>query len=247
MNALVLAAGMGTRLGELTADRPKALVEVAGHTMLEHQIRRLKSAGFSRIAVNVHHFADKIISYLNANGNFGADIVISDERDLLLDTGGGIRKAFHLFQDDAPMLVHNVDIFSMTDLRTLYTSHLESRADITLLTADRRTSRYLHFDDKLRLRGWSNGKTGEIRSPFADFDESRCTPLAFQGIHILSRSVLPVLDSVSAERFSITDFYVDNAAALNIRTVCEDPKDWVDAGKPDALDYATKIALKSMG
>ena len=241
MNALILAAGLGTRLGELTSDRPKALVEVAGHTMLEYQIRRLQAAGFDRIAVNVHHFADKIVRFLQDNGNFGAEISVSDESGLLLDTGGGIRKAFHLFTDDAPLLVHNVDIFSTTDLRALYDSHRTGGADVTLLAADRITSRYLHFDDSMRLRGWSNCKSGEIRSPFPDFDITRCRRLAFQGIHVLSRSVLPMLNSIGSERFSITDFYVDSAAALDIRAVCARNGKWVDAGKPEALETAAEI------
>ena len=146
MNALILAAGLGTRLGSLTSDRPKALVEVEGRTMLEHQLRHLAAAGFDRFVINIHHFAGKVQEYLKQNGNFGLDITLSDESGLLLDTGGGIRKAMHLFTNDDPVLVHNVDIFSDTDLRSLYQGHIESGADATLLTARRNTSRYLYFD-----------------------------------------------------------------------------------------------------
>ena len=242
MNALILAAGLGTRLGTYTADRPKALVEVAGRTMLEHQLHRLHDAGFDRIVINVHHFADSICGFLRRHDNFGMDITISDESGQLLDTGGGIRQAFHLLQDDAPLLVHNVDIFSTTDLRALYDGHLSCGADATLLTAERSTSRYLHFDSDMRLRGWSNEKTGRTRSPFPDFDRSVCTPMAFQGIHVLSRSTLPLLDAVPADSFSITDFYVDNAARLRLRAVSESAGSWVDAGKPEALPRAAEIA-----
>ena len=112
MNALILAAGLGTRLGELTSDRPKALVEVAGRTMLEHQLHHLSAAGFDKFVINIHHFAASVREYLEAHGNFGLDIRLSDESGLLLDTGGGIRKAMRLFVDDQPVLVHNVDIFS---------------------------------------------------------------------------------------------------------------------------------------
>ncbi len=241
MNALILAAGFGTRLGQLTADRPKALVEVSGQTMLRHQLEKLHAAGFGHICINVHHFAEKIREYLSVNDNFGLDITISDESDQLLDTGGGIRKAFHLFCDESPLLVHNVDIFSTTDLRALYERHIESCADATLLTASRATSRYLHFDKDMRLRGWSNEKTGAVRSPFPDFKRSECKPLAFQGIHVLSRSTLRLLDQIEDKAFSITDFYVDNAARLNLQAVTENPEEWVDAGKPETLARAAEI------
>lgn len=246
MNALILAAGLGTRLGTLTADRPKALVDVAGRTMLEHQIARLRDAGFDHIVVNVHHFAGQVRDFLSRNRFFGMDITVSDESDMLLDTGGGIRKAFHLLRDDSPLLVHNVDIFSDTDLGALYRTHVESGADVTLLTASRSTSRYLYFDESMRLRGWGDSRTGETRSPFSGFDRSRCRPLAFQGIHVLSHSVLPLLDEVGDERFSITDFYVGNAARLNLLAADGSNERWVDAGKPEALPIAEQIALNNI-
>ena len=241
MNALILAAGLGTRLGTYTANRPKALVEVNGRTILEHQLRHLAAAGFDRFVINIHHFADKVQEYLKQNGNFGLDITLSDESSLLLDTGGGIRQAMHLFQDDAPLLVHNVDIFSNTDLRSLYQTHIKSGADATLLTARRNTSRYLYFNNMGALCGWSNEKTGEVRSPLSDFDKTKFTPYAFQGIHVISKSVLPLLDAIPEQRFGITDFYVNNAGRLNLQMVESDPSQWVDAGKPEALDKASQI------
>lgn len=241
MNALILAAGLGTRLGDLTSDRPKALVEVSGKTMLEHQLRHLSAAGFDRFVINIHHFAPKVKAFLDEHRNFGLDIRLSDESDLLLDTGGGVRKAMKLFGNDEPVLVHNVDIFSSTDLRKLYKGHLESEADSTLLVAQRPTSRYLYFDSGSMLRGWSNEKTGQVRSPYPEFDKTGYTPYAFQGIHVLSPSLLPLLDEIPEQRFSITDFYVDNAARLRLRSVVEDAKEWVDAGKPEALDRAAQI------
>lgn len=241
MNALILAAGLGTRLGTYTADRPKALVEVNGRTMLEHQLCHLSAAGFDRFVINIHHFAGKVQEYLRQNGNFGLDITLSDESSLLLDTGGGIRQAMHLLQDDAPLLVHNVDIFSNTDLKALYDTHIKSGADATLLTARRSTSRYLYFNNKGALCGWSNEKTGEVRSPLSDFDKTKFTPYAFQGIHIISKSVLPLLDAIPEQRFGITDFYVSNAGRLNLQMVESDPSQWVDAGKPEALERAAQI------
>ena len=241
MNALILAAGLGTRLGTFTADRPKALVEVEDRTMLEHQLRHLSSAGFDRFVINIHHFAGKVKEYLDANSNFGLDITLSDESSLLLDTGGGIRQAMHILQDDSPLLVHNVDIFSNTDLKSLYETHLESGADATLLTARRTTSRYLYFNDESKLCGWSNEKTGDVRSPLDGFDKTQFTPYAFQGIHVISRSVLPLLDAIPEPRFSITDFYVTNAARLNLQMVGSDASKWVDAGKPETLQTAAQI------
>lgn len=244
MNALILAAGLGTRLGSLTSDRPKALVEVEGRTMLEHQLRHLSDAGFNRFVINIHHFAGKVREFLETNRNFGLDITLSDESGLLLDTGGGIRKAMHLFMNNDPVLVHNVDIFSNTDLRTLYQTHIESGADATLLTARRNTSRYLYFDADDKLCGWSNEKTGEVRSPLSDFDKTRYTPYAFQGIHVISKSVLPLLDSVPEPKFGITDFYVSNAGRLNLSKAQSDPSRWVDAGKPETLAKAAQIIGK---
>ncbi len=241
MNALILAAGLGTRLGDLTSDRPKALVEVCGRTMLEHQLRHLSAAGFDRFVINIHHFAPKVRAFLEEHQNFGLDIRLSDETDLLLDTGGGIRKAMRLFDDEQPVLVHNVDIFSSVDLKALYSGHIESGADSTLLVAQRSTSRYLYFDNSGMLCGWSNEKTGQVRSPYPGFDKSQFTPCAFQGIHVVSRTLLPLLDEVPEPRFSITDFYVDNAARLRLRSVLSDPGNWVDAGKPETLERASQI------
>lgn len=241
MNALILAAGLGTRLGEYTQDRPKALVEVNGRTMLEHQLRHLQTAGFDRFVINIHHFAPKVKAFLEDHNNFGLDIRLSDETDLLLDTGGGIRKAMRMFDNEEPVLVHNVDIFSGVDLKALYCGHVESGADATLVVAERSTSRYLYFDDGSMLRGWSNEKTGQVRSPYSGFDKTAFLPRAFQGIHVVSRSLLPLLDEIAEPKFSITDFYVDNAARLRLRSVLSDHTNWVDAGKPESLERAAQI------
>lgn len=241
MNALILAAGLGTRLGDLTSDRPKALVEVCGRTMLEHQLQHLSAAGFDSFVINIHHFAPKVRAFLEEHDNFGLDIRLSDESDLLLDTGGGIRKAMRLFDNEQPVLVHNVDIFSSVDLKAFYNGHIESGADSTLLVAQRSTSRYLYFDTDGLLRGWSNEKTGQVRSPYPDFDKTRFAPCAFQGIHVLSHTLLPLLDAIPEPKFSITDFYVDNAARLRLRSVISDPDNWVDAGKPETLERASQI------
>jgi len=159
--AMIFAAGLGTRLKPLTDRMPKALVRVGGKPLIEHVILNLKNAGFRRIVVNVHHFAGQIISFLEANDNFGIDIRISDETEMLLETGGGIKKAVSLFSPDAPILIHNVDILSNVDLAKFYGSCLDN--DATLLVSSRKTKRYLLFDEDMRLNGWTNIETGEVR------------------------------------------------------------------------------------
>ncbi|MGB1243748.1 MAG: sugar phosphate nucleotidyltransferase, partial [Chitinophagales bacterium] len=164
MKAMIFAAGLGTRLRPLTNDKPKALVEVNGKPLLEIVILQLKRYGFRDIVVNVHYFAKQIIRFLEAKNNFGIHIQISDESDLLLETGGGLQKAKHfLCSDDEPFLVHNVDILSDINLKALYQSHLEGSPLATLVVRNRKTSRYLLFDETNRLCGWKNVKTGEVR------------------------------------------------------------------------------------
>ena len=204
MNALILAAGLGTRLRPLTNDRPKALVEVNGKTLLEHNILKLRAAGFDHIVVNIHHFGDQIVRFLAEHNNFDTDIRISDERDLLLDTGGALLKAFPLFPDDNPVLIHNVDIVSDVDVSKLYRSHatLEEicRAvglplpGATLFVGQRTTSRYLLFDYESLLRGWTNVSTGEVKGQQAPVRR------AFSGLHVVSHTILPYLERCNARR-----------------------------------------------
>ena len=238
MNALVFAAGLGTRLRPLTDNRPKALVEVNGRPLLEHNLLKLKAAGFTRVVVNVHHFGEQIISFLSANGNFGLDIRVSDERALLLDTGGGLRKAMPLFSSDEPVLIHNVDIVSDADLAAIYRRHISSGADATLAINQRTTSRYLMFDDGLRLRGWKNVQTGEVKGERA--------PLlrAFSGIHVVSPALAAHLNAFRADDvpFPIMDFYLGRCSELDFRGVeLPDGCRWVDCGKVESLAKAAEI------
>ena len=163
--AMILAAGLGTRLRPLTDTIPKALVPVQGKPLLAHVIERLQAAGYQRIVVNVHHFADQIEQYLRINQNFGLDIAISDERQQLLDTGGGLKKAAPLFDPDEPVLIHNVDILDNVDYEWFYRQHLPEE-DAVLLVSRRDTKRYLLFDSAMRLMGWTNIETGEVKSPY---------------------------------------------------------------------------------
>jgi len=249
-NAMIFAAGLGTRLKPYTDDRPKAMVEVAGRPMIAHQLLRLRDAGFRRIVINVHHYAEQIIDYVTANSGFGLDVAFSDERGQLLDTGGGIRKALLLFDTDSPVLIHNVDIFSNADLASLYADHIENEADASLLVSQRNTSRYFVFDNEDNLVGWKNMQTGEVRTAFDGLqatlerlneDNGVCRLRAFAGIHVISSSLFPLLEQ-QGEIFSITNFYWQHSPKHHIRCV-EAPGNfrWVDAGKPEMLSVAAGI------
>lgn len=208
MKAFILAAGLGTRLRPLTDTMPKALVPVEGEPMLSRLVHHLKGYGYDNFTINVHHFADQVEHFLTENGDFGCSISISDERDLLRDTGGAVRHAAPLLcdADGGRFLVHNVDIVTDFDLRELSISAVETIA--TLLVSDRKTSRYLMFDRSMRLVGWTNVDTGDVRSPFPDIRRDECILRAFAGIHDLSVDILPLM-AEWPEKFSIIDFYLD--------------------------------------
>lgn len=258
---MIFAAGLGTRLKPLTNNRPKALVEVNGKSLLEHNILKLKYSGFDHIVVNVHHFGNQIIEFLKAHDNFGIDIKISDERNLLLDTGGGIKKGINLFENNDPILIHNVDIISTLDLNSLYKAHLENEAKgakTTLCVSYRDTSRYLLFSDDNHMQGWTNIKTGEIKPNTLNLksDEGQIVNVtnsntdgeytlqkyAFSGIHVVSQSLAKDLNNISAEVFPIMDFYI-STCSQNIYQAYEMPDGtkWVDCGKPESLVKAAEI------
>ena len=223
--AMIFAAGLGTRLKPLTDTMPKALVRVGGQPLLWHVIQKLKLAGYERIVVNVHHFAGQIVDYLKANDNFGLDIRISDESDMLLETGGGIKKALPLFDPTEPILIHNVDILSNLDLTALPT-------DAPLLVvSQRQTKRYLLFDDTMRLQGWTNIETGEVKGTRAERE------LAFSGIHMFHPSLAPLLADWP-ERFPIMDFYLKACGSHLIRGYEAKDLRLLDVGKLDTLDKA---------
>jgi len=232
--AMIFAAGLGTRLKPLTDRMPKALVRVGGKPLIEHVILNLKNAGFGRIVVNVHHFAGQIISFLEANNNFGLDICISDESAMLLETGGGIKKAVPLFSPDVPILIHNVDILSNVDLAKFYDSCLDS--DASLLVSSRKTKRYLLFDEDMRLNGWTNIDTGEVRMrPEMKNEELR--HYAFSGIHTFSPRLFPLLDDYP-QKFGIMDFYLGAHSDVNIKGYLKEDLELMDVGKLDTLKDA---------
>lgn len=248
---MIFAAGLGTRLKPYTDNCPKAMVKVGGLPMIAHQLLRLRGAGFRSVVINVHHYANQIIDYVNANDGFGLNVVFSDESGSLLDTGGGIRKALPLFDTDSPILIHNVDIFSNADIAVLYRCHLENEADASLLVSRRNTSRYLVFDKQDNLVAWKNMQTGEVRTAHEskrealaalDGDDGKFHLRAFAGIHVISPSLFPLLERAD-EIFSITNFYWQHAATRRIRGIeAPDGFRWVDAGKPEALAKAAEIA-----
>jgi len=237
MKALVFAAGLGTRLKPLTDMMPKAMVPIDGKPLLEHVLVKLIDSGFDEIIVNVHHFADQIIDFIAAKKQFGVRIEISDERELLLETGGGIKKAAWFFDDGKPFLVHNVDILSNIDLQALYQSHLAHQGMATVVVSQRETARYFLFDNELRMKGWTNIKTGEVKSPFASFDPSTCQRLAFSGIHVLSPAIFEQMNGWSG-KFSIIDFYLAVAAQQTIRGYVPVNLQMIDVGKLDSLHEA---------
>ena len=234
---MIFAAGLGTRLKPLTDTMPKALVRVGGQPLLWHVIMKLKAAGYERMVINVHHFADQIIDYLESNGNFGVDIRISDERDGLLETGGGIKKALPLFDPESPILIHNVDILSNLDFNTLPT-------DAPLLVVSpRQTKRYLLFDETLRLQGWTNIETGEVRGVRSEEVKSeKFRMLAFSGIHVFHPSLIPLMADWP-DRFPIMDFYLKACGDHLIRGFEVHDLRLLDVGKLDTLEQAEKFLV----
>jgi NDP-sugar pyrophosphorylase family protein len=240
MKAMVLAAGLGTRLRPLTDDRPKALVEVAGRTLLEITLARLRTFGVREVMINVHHFTDMVVAYLKANDNFGMRIEISRE-DVLLDTGGGLKKAGHFFFEassnpDEPFILHNVDVISAIDLRRMVQFHTDNQALATLAVQDRKTSRYLLFDGKLQLCGRRSGRDGktELVRPSAQMDA-----LAFTGIHVISPRLIRML--LEEGTFSIITSYLRLASEdQKIMAFRADDYYWRDLGRPEDLQQAAQ-------
>lgn len=239
MKAMIFAAGLGTRLKPITDTLPKALVPIAGKTLLEHTILKLKSSGFTDIVINVHHFANKITEFLKANNNFGVNISISDESEMLLETGGGIRKAAPLLGSE-PFLIHNVDIVSNMDLRHLYNEHIKTGADATLLVSSRKSSRALLFDNDGNLKAWRNNTSGELKTPYQEIKTENLQPYAFSGIHIFSPSLFKYMDRYPA-KFPIIDFYLDICCKAKIKASVSKNLRLIDVGKLDSLSEAERL------
>ncbi len=237
---MILAAGLGTRLRPLTDDRPKALVEVAGRTLLELTLMRLRDFGIHEVIINTHHFADQVAEYLRVHQNFGMHIEISYE-EVLLDTGGGIKRAAHFFLgSDEPFLVHNVDVISTIDISRMIQFHMERNALGTLAVQDRPTSRYLLFDENDELCGRRAGLTGETELVRPVKEQHA---LAFSGIHILSPRIFSLLNEDGA--FSIIPAYLRLAAQKErLFAFRADQYYWRDLGRPEHIvEAARDLAL----
>lgn len=240
MKAMILAAGLGTRLRPLTNDRPKALVEVAGRTLLEITLIRLRNFGIREVIVNVHHFADTVVEYLKVKNNFGMCIEVSREEELL-DTGGSLKKAAWFFLEDSPgrsdpFILHNVDVISTIDLGRMVEFHSERQALVTLAVQERETFRYLLFDEQLRLCG---RRTGRDESAELVRSEPKVQALAFSGIHVLSPRLFAKMTEEGA--FSIITSYLRLAAeGENIRAFRADKYYWRDLGRPENVAQAAQ-------
>jgi NDP-sugar pyrophosphorylase family protein len=245
MKAMILAAGLGTRLRPLTDHRPKALVEVSGRTLLEITLARLRTFGIGDVIINVHYFADMILEYLQKNDNFGMHIEISQE-EVLLDTGGGLKNASYFFREESePFILHNVDVISTVDLGRMVQFHTENQALATLAVQDRKTSRYLLFDEQRQLCGRRSGsedKTELVRSP------QTVRALAFSGIHAISPRIFSMMSEEGT--FSIINSYLRLAASgEKILGFNSDDYHWRDVGRPEnvaqaAEDFKHKVLLQ---
>ena len=241
--AMIFAAGLGTRLKPLTDNMPKALVPVCGKPLVRIVLDKLVSAGYDDIVVNVHHFASMITDYLSSCSYSGVRIRVSDETDLLRETGGGIRHARSLLENSGHFLIHNVDIISNLDLSSIGKCIPEG-ALAALVVSERETSRYLLFDDGMRLAGWTNISTGEVKSPYGRIDPDKYHKYAFSGIHSMSSDVFKVFDDEGfGERFPIMDFYLKVADRYPIYAIKPQNLRLIDVGKLNSLDKAEELFL----
>lgn len=244
MRAMIFAAGLGTRLKPLTDTMPKALLPLAGKTLLQWQIERLQAAGISDIVVNIHHLGEQIIDYLLQNDGFGCRVQISDERDALLETGGGLLKAASLLGENEPVLVCNVDILSNIDLPRLMAAH-KANDLATVVVSNRETQRYLLFSGEGVLRGWMNRKTGEYRPASAATKD--LVPMAFSGMQIVSPEFFAELRKTKeekGEKFSLIDTYLSivTRQAGTVRAYVPQYYRMMDVGKIEQLDEAERFA-----
>ena len=236
---MIFAAGLGTRLSNETSDKPKALVDVGGKPLLQRAIEKLKSEGITEIVVNVHHFSELVISFINEH-DFGIPIHISDETEKLLDTGGGLKKAAHFFVGDEPILIYNVDILSNLNIQDLVKSHLQSKALVTVAVRIRETQRYYKFDSEMIMAGWINKKTGETKISIPEKYENSIA-MAYSGFHVIQPEIFSLMPET--DRFSVTDFYLELAKTHLIKGFVDDADLWMDVGKPEQLEEARRIFI----
>lgn len=232
MKAMIFAAGLGTRLKPFTDHHPKALAEVSGKTLLEHAIRYLQRFGIEDVVVNVHHFAAQIEAVIEENSGFGSWVTVSDEREAVLETGGGLQKATWYFQGETDFVVMNVDVLTNLDLGKMIEAHEQSEALATLAVMERNSSRQLLFDEHMILCGWTNNKTGEQK---ISREVRSLKPFAFSGIQVLSTEIL---DMPFQGKFSVIDVYLHFAKTKVIKGYDHTGNIFMDVGKPESLEKA---------
>ncbi len=244
MRAMILAAGLGSRLKPWTDHHPKALAIVNGKSLLQRNIKYLRSFGITSIVVNVHHFAEQVLDALEKNDGFGCDYIISDEREEVLETGGGLVKAQPYLVGNAPFVLMNVDILTDLNLGAMLQNHLEHAPLATLATRNRETSRYLLFDDEDRLCGWKNIKTGEEKPALQNGAEEPAIvkhPKAFSGIHIIDPKIFSLVKQEG--KFSMIDVYLDLMADHTIRSFDHTGSRFIDVGKPESVLAAEQMFI----
>ncbi len=238
MKAMILAAGLGTRLQPYTDNTPKALIKIHNKTLLEIAIEKLISYGFDQIVINVHHFADQIIQFVEQK-QFDAEFFISDERNKLLDTGGGLKQAQQFLAGDEPFILHNVDIVSNLNLNELYDFHLDSDAICSLVVRQRESNRYFLFNENNILRGWKNERTGKT---IIVNDEKPLTNFAFSGIHVIDPKIFELMSDKDV--FPLATLYLDIALENKICAFIDEKSSWIDVGYPEYLKLAEQNYAK---
>jgi NDP-sugar pyrophosphorylase family protein len=232
---MLFAAGLGTRLKPFTNEHPKALAQVNGKTLLQHNIQYLQSFGINKVVVNVHHFANQIIDIINENNAWGSNVLISDETNQVLETGGGLLKAIPLFGDAENIVVMNVDILTSLNIDKMFQQHINTNAMATLAVSNRTTPRNFVFNMDKKLCGWMNTATNELKG-IECFDEKQHTKLAFSGIHIINKKILSLIKQRG--KFSMVDVYLDLMKTNDIIAFNHFTDKFIDVGKPESIAIA---------
>ena len=238
MKAMILAAGLGTRLKPFTEQHPKALAVINGKSLLQRNIEYLTSFGVTDIIVNVHHFPDQITNAIKNNNGFGSNVSISDERDEVLETGGGLMKARKFLEGSEPFVLMNVDILTDMDISKMAEQHVASKALATLAVTNRKTNRYFLFDELETLCGWRNNKTGEQK---ISREAAKYIQKAFTGIHIISPAIFSLIKM--KRKFSMVDVYLDLCKTHTISGFDHSVSKFIDVGKPENIAIAEEIFL----
>lgn len=236
MKAMILAAGLGTRLKPFTSQHPKALAQVNGRTLLEHNISWLKVFGVRDIIINTHHFAQQIIDFVTLNNAFGINLSFSDETEALLETGGGLKKASWFFKGESDFVLMNADVLTDLNLEDMYRQHRSDEAVATLAVSERSTSRYFLFDESRRLCGWQNIQSGEKRIMK---EMPSLQPLAFSGVQILNTLIFDLI--FQKGKFSMVDVYLSLCSGNKVMAYNHTGSRFVDVGKPESIEAAEKL------